>query len=697
MSIPQAIPSVQANLSHLPAWSNNGAQPFAQPVPQILIANSQAAWLDGVPPQAVSRPPAAIQVGGIWLYQETTRSLKQVPWSKSPLDIARVAVTKGQNWISLLGQGVLTQHALMIPLGEFAYEIGLISRFMQVPIPQKGIVHAPQAKVLAFFMGTLIGIEHLKDLNASAHPLAHDKVAIRSWGLDSLAHYSGVSRTLAACGPEVQEAIIKALHETEQPFIDKEIELILRKKGHLIWDLDLTHRQVSNTSTTYPNAQFGWQDDKVGLGYDAALVTMESPTYRRLIMTGFHHPRNTMSLPRLQKMVLAAEDRAKRRPWRRTELVEQRIRKLRKEMERKLGWLNAQITKKGNLLALEETLPATIAQLEAEFNNLEATYKAQNREEKPYSKLAIARRRLASARKKQARLPERLLKAERVIATHRASVNQVQAERTALQEHLEKLRRDNEKNPEPVHVILRLDAGFGTGPNLTWLIEMGYIVYTKAINAQVAAKLRDKVKAEDKWTQVGKNAEMIAWDEQTISNCPYPLRIALERFHTPKKTMHSTLIVYRDDGQQHTLPGWFAFYNGRQSIEAGIKETNVVFKMHPLKMRSQGGIVLQEQFVLFAANFIRFARQWLLERVVQSSPKFDEALTHVKDMVRVAANTSAWVIGQNAGLLVKFDDTGAYPGVEFQLTGSWRTRPSIRPQRKVRKFDFRDDFVSGCT
>jgi protein-S-isoprenylcysteine O-methyltransferase Ste14 len=43
-----------------------------------------------------------------------------------------------------------------------------------------------------------------------------------------------------------------------------------------------------------------------------------------------------------------------------------------------------------------------------------------------------------------------------------------------------------------------------------------------------------------------------------------------------------------------------------QTIEAGIKETNVVFKMHPLKMRSRGGIALQEQFVLFGAALIGF-------------------------------------------------------------------------------------------
>jgi len=696
MSIPQAIPSVQEGPG-MSAWRNNGTHPFVRPVPSILVANSQAAWFDEGPPQAVSRTPATVQVNGVLLFQETAKSLKQASWSKSPLDIARAALTQGQNRMRELPQGMLTQHALMVAWGEFAHEIGLIPKLLRVPIPQKSVVHTPQAKVLTFLMGILTGITHLKDLNEGPHPLAHDWPAVRAWGLDSLAHYSGVSRTLTACDQGSVEAIMQVLHETEQSFIDQEVELILKKMQALLLDLDLTHRQVSNTSTTFPNAQFGWQDDKVGLGYDAALITLASPTYGRLFLSGFHHPRNTMSLPRLQRMVYAAEERLGRRPRRRTELVEQRLCKLNKIIARKLDWLGTQLARKRDLMDQQDTLPLTVTQLKTEVATLEATYQAQGRKERPHSKLAKARRRLAAVQRKLAKIPERWQKAERAAASHRARLDQLQAERAELKAHLDRLRGDNENNPEPVPVIVRLDAGFGTGPNLAWLIEMGYIIYTKAFNAQVAAKLRDKVQPGDRWTQVGKNAEMIAWDEQYINGCPYPLTLALERFHTPKKQKHSTLIVYRDDGQHFTLPAWFNFYNGRQTIEAGIKETNVVFKMHPLKMRSRGGIALQEQFVLFAANFIRFARVWLRERVSCSNRKFDDALTRVKDLVRVGANTSAWVVGQHADLLVKFDNTGAYPGVELRLAGSWRTRPPIRPHRKVRKFDFRNDSVSGCT
>ena len=696
MSIPQAIPSVQV-ISGLSAWRNNGTQPFAQPVPHILVADSQTAWLGEIQSPIASWTSMPIQVGGIWLLQETVESLRQTPWSKSPLDIARDAATQGQNRMRELPQGMLTQHALMVAWGEFAYEIGLIPNLLSMPLLQKSVVHTPQGKVLTFLMGILTGITHLKDLNDGPHPLAHDWPAIRAWGLDSLAHYSGVSRTLAACGRESQEAITQVLHGVEQPFIDQEVELLLKQQQAVLLDLDLTHRQVSNTSTTYPDAEFGWQDDKVGLGYDAALVTMASPTYGRLFLSGFHHPRNTVSLPRLQRMVYAAEERLGRRPRRRTELVEQRLRKLNKVIARRLAWLSHQLAKKRDLMDQQDTLPLTMTQLEAEVATLEATYQAEGRQERPHSKLAKARRRSAAAQTKLTKIPERLQKAERAAASHRARLDQLEAKRTELKAHLDRLRADNGSNPDAVPFILRLDAGFGTGPNLAWLIEMGYIIYTKAFNAQVAAKLRGKVQPGDRWTRVGKNADMIAWEEQYINGCPYPLTVALERFHTPKKQKHSTLIVYRDDGQQFILPAWFNFYNGRQTIEAGIKETNVVFKMHPLKMRSRGGIALQEQFVLFAANFVRFATVWLRERVSRSSSKFDDALTRVKALVRVAANTSAWVVGQHADLLVKFDSTGAYPGVELRLAGSWRTRPPIRPHRKVRKFDFRNDSVSGCT
>jgi hypothetical protein len=643
---------------------------------------------------AFASPP--VRVGELWLFQESVRELSSAPWTRSPLEIARSAVEHGLSRMAELPQGLLTQHALMVAWGEFADEIGLIEKLKQVSIPQKSVVHTPQAKVLSFLMGILSGIPHLKDLNEGPHPLAHDGPALRAWRLAALAHYSGISRTLATCDEETVAAISRVLHEISRPFIEQEVRWLRQRGCPLIIDLDLAPRRVTNTSTTFPDAEFGWQGDQVGLGYDAALAALSSPRYGRLFLSGFHHPRHTMALPRLQKMVRAAEKALGYRPRRRTECVKQRLQALDQVIARRQDWLLAQVEKQRVLLTRLDTLPQELAHWEAEVSRLEALYQVQGRPERKHSHLAKARRRLASVQKKLKRAPRQLQQAEQAAATHRQRLAQLQAERAALATYLAQLQADNERNPRPVIIILRLDAGFGTGPNLTWLIEMGYLVYTKAHNAQVATSLRRQLEPDSTWTPVGKNAEMIDCGPQLMTGCPYPLRVALERFHTPKGLKHSALIAYRDDDQQLSLPTWFDFYNARQIIEAGIKETNVVFKMHPLKMRSSGGIALQEQFSLFAANFVRWAAEWLRQRVARSTARFDAALTRVKAMVRVAANTSAWLVGDDKGLLLKFDETGAYPGVELRLAGTWRVRPPLLPL-KAQVFDFQDDFSPGCT
>lgn len=78
MSMPQAIPSVQVGPG-LSAWRDNSTQPFARPVPHILVANSQAAWFENAPSRAVGQTPATVQVNGVLLFRETAQSLKQAP------------------------------------------------------------------------------------------------------------------------------------------------------------------------------------------------------------------------------------------------------------------------------------------------------------------------------------------------------------------------------------------------------------------------------------------------------------------------------------------------------------------------------------------------------------------------------------------------------------------------------------------
>ena len=104
---------------------------------------------------------------------------------------------------------------------------------------------------------------------------------------------------------------------------------------------------------------------------------------------------------------------------------------------------------------------------------------------------------------------------------------------------------------------------------------------------------------------------------QSLKSCAHPVDLALQRFHTGQTQRHGVLLHFGDDPVTADLPAWFGFYNGRQTIEAGIKEGKGVFQMHHLKVRTAPALWLQEQFAAFAANFVRWAAHWLSTQCYQ--------------------------------------------------------------------------------
>ena len=86
-------------------------------------------------------------------------SLGPLLYSREPFDFARqprpadLAGRLEAQAASVLG---VTDHALLIVLGQFAQKLGLLSRLQQVPIAQRTVDHTPQAKLIQFFVGILI-------------------------------------------------------------------------------------------------------------------------------------------------------------------------------------------------------------------------------------------------------------------------------------------------------------------------------------------------------------------------------------------------------------------------------------------------------------------------------------------------------------------------------------------------------------
>jgi len=561
----------------------------------------------------------------------------------------------------------LTSHAMLVPWGLFARGIGLVSALESIPIPQRRRTYTPQTKVIEFLAAMLAGCAYLKDISHGPHPLDQDLATARAWGQPGWADYSGISRTLKACTEETVTAVKEALEAVSRPFVQREVMLALRDRGVLVYDGDLTGRPVSSTSTTYPGAAFGWMSDAVQLGYQAAMVSLHSPTYGRLWLAVEQHPGDTVSSSQAEALVRIAEARTGARPWRRTDLLAGRIARqeaVLREAQDKEAHAQARLEKARQRLAEVEKERQRWAQ---EVADLEAEYRARNRPERPHSRLAQARRKLAVRERRLGRRQRDLEQAQRWRERCRQRVADIEAELEELRQRLAQFVEDNQTNPWPIRAIFRLDGGFASGSNIALLIEMGYEVYSKATNGQVVQAWRRRVSPDTSWVRVGKNAEMVAWENEMIANCPYPLDVGLERFHTGDKKRHGVLLHCGQEVVTADLEGWFTFYNGRQTIEAGVKEGKNVFQMHHLKVRSLAGLAIQEEFAAFAANFVRWAAAWLHQVCPDAPAPFDRPQASVKQMVRVAANTSAWVVWQPQGCLLRFTELSVFAGIELVI------------------------------
>ena len=198
---------------------------------------------------------------------------------------------------------------------------------------------------------------------------------------------------------------------------------------------------------------------------------------------------------------------------------------------------------------------------------------------------------------------------------------------------------------------------------------MGYEVYTKPHSHKIVTYLKGQVDDTTVWTPVGANAELVAWPTLQLKNCSYPLDVALERFYTGKTLKHSALFHFGTHPVTENLPGWFEEYNGRQTIEAGIKESKQVFYLHHLKVRSEPAISLQEAFVLFAANFIRWASHWLQAQGQPVENALNVRKLGIKRQVHVAAHVSAQVIQDSGGKLLQFSEQSAFAGQVLRVGG----------------------------
>ena len=561
-----------------------------------------------------------------------------------------------------------TGHAMLVVWGQLAHCMGIPQAFAEVPMSQKTVIHTPQSKVLEFLVANLAGLPYAKDISQATQPLDQDQAVAKAWGVDGWADYSGVSRTMHTLTETQGDQYAAIVDRALQPWIDQEVQLALNE-GAIELDGDLSPRPVSNGSKTYPGAAYGYMSDGLQLGYQAALVSMRSPTYGRLGLSVTRHSGNTVSMTQAEGLALEAERSLGRRPMRRTDLLAQRIQDMEPEGKKRQAKIAEAEKKLDKTQTAWSETQEQWAELARKLAELEKDYQQRNCPERPNSQLTQVRQRVEVRQRRLERYDQTIQQAKDRLAKQQARLADWESQKMHLSLRQQRFQIENDANHNPIAAIFRLDAGFGNNENLALLIEMGYEVYSKPHGSWfsgILSKMSAPRSAD--WEKVGKNAEMIAWKALRLEDFPYPLDLGYERFwqgtdQSQPKLAYSGMIHFGKHNVTANLPGWFHDYNARQTIEAANKESKQVFEVHHIKVRAQPAMRLQEHFALFAANFVRIAADWLANQCPQVPDGWKES-THpaVKEQVKVGAHSFARIEWFGSDCLLRFAQRSVYAG-----------------------------------
>ncbi|MBI1877283.1 MAG: hypothetical protein HYR94_03460 [Chloroflexi bacterium] len=398
------------------------------------------------------------------------------------------------------------------------------------------------------------------------------------------------------------------------------------------------------------------------------MTSLVGERWGRLLLTWQRYPGRTLSAECLQAAIGEVEEVLQGQPRRRVELVQGQRQELVGQMDQLHLKLAANQHQQERLWTDIGAAKQEAKQMQAEVSQLETHYQSQGWTERPHRQLVKRDHLLASAQKRASRAWRDLEKRQVQFVSLQQRLSHLQEQVVALDEWRAYLDADNIANPNPVTMVVRSDAGFSTGSNLTWLIELGYTVLTKAHHSHSTDRLRRRLPPQPEWTLVGKNAEAIAMGDYYQNECPYPLQAMLVRYHLPGKIRYTSLVYY-DEAPPPALPDWFKQYNARQTLEAGLTEEKGVFTLKRHLVRSPLGMPLQEQFALFGANLVRWAAAWVKDLLSQANQNFKTALEQVKTLVRTVSRTCARWVRNTVGNTLIFDEASPFAGTVIRLSG----------------------------
>ena len=161
---------------------------------------------------------------------------------------------------------------------------------------------------------------------------------------------------------------------------------------------------------------------------------------------------------------------------------------------------------------------------------------------------------------------------------------------------------------ERQRTLLRMDAGFGTDDNITWVLPHDYQLLVKGFSGKRAAAYARRVTM---WTEIRPNDTWIAWSPKQLV-FPRPTRTAVVRWRTPKQYRHALYITTLQD---LTLHGLADLYDDRGRIEVEIQSD----KMGLLIARRRKGHFVAQEMLILVNDWVHNLLAWLHANILAES------------------------------------------------------------------------------
>ena len=161
---------------------------------------------------------------------------------------------------------------------------------------------------------------------------------------------------------------------------------------------------------------------------------------------------------------------------------------------------------------------------------------------------------------------------------------------------------------ERQRTLLRMDAGFGTDDNITWVLPHDYQLLVKGFSGKRAAAYARRVTM---WTEIRPNDTWIAWSPKQLV-FPRPTRTAVVRWRTPKQYRHALYITTLQD---LTLHGLADLYDDRGRIEVEIQSD----KMGLLIARRRKGHFVAQEMLILVNDWVHNLLAWLHANLLAES------------------------------------------------------------------------------